>query len=62
MGYITVEVDYDRCDKCYECTITCPTDALRLERGVFTHNAYACSYCETCMDVCPMECLKIKDM
>jgi NAD-dependent dihydropyrimidine dehydrogenase PreA subunit len=62
MGYITVEVDQEKCDKCYECVISCPTDALKTTHGIFTHNAYACSYCEVCMDVCPFECIKIMDM
>jgi len=52
-------INYEDCDKCYECVITCPTDALKTNNGTFTHNKYACSYCEVCMDVCPFECIKI---
>ena len=62
MNYITVEVDLTKCDKCYECVIVCQTNALRTSNGVFIHNGSACSYCETCMDVCPMDCIIIKEM
>jgi ferredoxin len=26
------------------------------------HNAYECSYCETCMDVCDQDAIKILEM
>ena len=61
MSNLTVEVDMSKCDKCYECIISCPTDALRLVGGIFKHNPYTCQYCEVCMDVCPVECLKIME-
>ncbi len=52
---VNVVIDADKCDECYECVITCPTNALRVFGGGFQHNGSACQFCEVCMDVCP-EC------
>lgn len=62
VNFHTIEIDYDKCDKCYDCVNCCPTNALTVKDGVFLHNAYECSYCEVCKDVCEQECLEIKDM
>lgn len=58
----TVKIDDKKCERCYECIRNCPTKALTLERGIYCHNAYSCSYCEVCMDVCPQEAIKILEM
>lgn len=62
INLVTVRIDDKKCQRCYECIRTCPTGALTLEKGIYTHNSYACSYCEVCMDVCPKEAIEILEM
>ena len=62
INFITVRIDDSKCKRCYECIKSCSTGALSLEQVIFIHNAYECAYCETCMDVCPEEAIKILDM
>ena len=64
VNFCTVRVDMDKCNMCLECTQICPTGALTFDTMVvvFMHNAYECSYCNVCMDVCEKGCLKILEM
>lgn len=62
INFITVEIDDNKCNKCYDCIDFCPTEALRLEQTRFIHDAYQCSYCEICMDVCDQRAIQILEM
>ena len=46
-------VDETRCTGCGECVEVCPTDAIRLERGVAVIDQAECSECEVCLEACP---------
>ena len=63
VNFVTVRIDSSKCTHCYECVENCPTGALTYEAPVcFTHNAYECSYCECCMDLCEPNALQILEM
>ena len=62
VNFITIRIDDKQCTRCYTCIESCPTDALSLDKGIFVHNAYECSYDEVCMDVCPENAIKILEM
>lgn len=62
INFVTVRIDDNKCNRCYDCIEVCPTGALSLEQTIFIHNSYECSYCEVCMDVCEHEAIKILEM
>ena len=62
INFITVRIDDKKCTRCYDCIKYCPTEALRLDKGIFTHNAYECAYDEVCMDICPERAITIMEM
>ena len=62
VNLVTVRVDSKKCKRCYECIHACPTGALSLEKGIFSHNTYNCQYCEVCMDVCENGSIEILEM
>lgn len=62
VNFVTVRIDDEKCTRCYECIDCCSTKALSLDKGIFVHSAYECAYCEVCMDVCPEQCITIKEM
>ena len=62
INFVTVRIDDEKCNRCYECIEVCTNKALTLDKGIFVHNAYQCAYCEVCMDVCTEEAITIKEM
>ncbi len=48
-----IYVDETRCTGCGECVEVCPTDAIRLERGVAVVDQAECTECEVCLGACP---------
>ena len=60
--YLLIRIDSNKCIRCYTCLANCPTDALRLDKGHFTHNKEECCFDEVCQDVCPHDALKILDI
>ena len=62
VNFVTVRIDDRKCTRCYTCVDECSTGALSLEGVIFCHNAYECSYCESCMMVCQNDAIKILDM
>ena len=46
-------VDETRCTGCGECVEVCPTDAIRLERGMAVIDQAECTECEVCLEACP---------
>ena len=46
-------VDETRCTGCGECVEVCPTDAIRLERGMAVIDQAECTECEVCLGACP---------
>ena len=43
------------CNLCGECVTVCSGGALSITDNTLQFNADVCTYCESCMDVCP-EC------
>ena len=64
VNFCTVRVDSDKCTYCLECVKGCMNGALTYDSTVkvFMHSAYACAYCEWCMDCCEEDCIEILDM
>lgn len=55
-----VSFDMRKCTSCNECIRACPTGALdRFEAGL-THDSLNCSWCESCMDVCDNNAIKVE--
>lgn len=46
-------VDETRCTGCGECVEVCPTDAIRMERGIAVVDQAECTECEVCLGACP---------
>ena len=57
--YVLVSVDDTRCDYCLECTVVCLSGALTYDH-CFEHDSEECWYCESCMDCCPNDAIKIR--
>ena len=62
INFITVRIDDNKCNRCYECIDICPTGALSLEQSIFMHNAYECNYEKECEKVCKNNAITILDM
>lgn len=54
-----IQIDDEKCEKCYTCIETCPNNCLRVDKGYIIHNYVMCAKCEVCMDVCPNNALKV---
>jgi hypothetical protein len=51
-----------KCVGCAECAITCPFNAIRIDRGGKAKIDYKkCKGCEACVEACPMKALIIND-
>lgn len=48
-----------KCSQCFECINTCPGKALSIVEGVFVYSEDACYLCETCMDVCDSQAIRV---
>ena len=62
VNFVTVKINKEKCDKCFDCVKCCPNKALTLEKGIFMHNSYGCAYCMVCSDVCPNKAITILEM
>ena len=53
-------IDDQICTGCGDCTIACPTHALRLSEGVaIVREPEACNYCGSCEMICPVEAISL---
>ena len=62
INFITIRIDDKKCTRCYTCINICETGALSLEKGIFIHNAYECSYCKECETECENKAITILEM
>ena len=62
INFVTVRIDDNKCNRCYECIDICPTGALSLEQSIFIHSAYECNYEKECEKVCKNNAITILDM
>ena len=58
VNYMTVRINDKKCDFCLDCVTACPSGALTYDK-CFEHNASECWNCESCMDVCQNDSIKI---
>lgn len=59
--YLHITINNSKCKQCYTCIECCPTNALKLDKGHFTHNTKLCAYDEVCQDVCPEQAFRITE-
>ena len=57
--YVLLQIDDKKCDYCLECTVVCPSGALKYDK-CFEHNSSECMNCEVCMDVCEHDAITIR--
>ncbi len=55
---VSIRINDKRCDYCLDCTNVCPSGALTYDK-CFEHDTNECWNCESCMDVCEKEAIKI---
>lgn len=62
---ISIQINYDKCKggECKECVDSCPVGVLTLkDNKVMINNAEEdCTFCESCMDLCPEECIIVEN-
>ena len=55
-----IEIDENRCDLCGLCADFCPVKVFSMEEGVLkAAKTEACYFCETCIDLCSKDAIKI---
>ncbi|MCZ7545837.1 MAG: 4Fe-4S binding protein [Anaerolineae bacterium] len=47
----------EECISCGACEAECPNEAIFLGEEIYEIDASKCDDCETCMDVCPVDCI-----
>lgn len=58
-----VNVDREKCDGCEECTNICPVEVFRIVDGKSDpYQASECSYCLSCVEVCPNKSITVTEM
>lgn len=48
-----------RCISCDNCNLLCPENAILVSRGVYTVETWACTLCNICIEICPVDCIKL---
>ncbi|UCE75200.1 MAG: hydrogenase iron-sulfur subunit [Methanomassiliicoccales archaeon] len=65
-GFGETEIDKNKCIGCGACDYVCKDGAMAVEvkkDGLLIKNTYwKCTACRMCSDVCPKECLEVKDV
>ncbi len=59
--YHAIKVDIDKCMGCTHCMKACPTEAIRVARGVANINANRCVDCGNCLRVCPVDAFYVEE-
>ena len=49
------------CIKCDSCAIICPEQAVHFDGNDFSIDPFACTLCQICIQVCPVDCIKEKN-
>ncbi|GAB4450677.1 MAG: YfhL family 4Fe-4S dicluster ferredoxin [Anaerolineae bacterium] len=47
----------EECISCGACEAECPNEAISLGEEIYVIDPTKCDDCETCMDVCPVDCI-----
>lgn len=58
--YHAIKVDTNKCMGCTHCMKACPTEAIRVVRGVANINANRCVDCGNCLRVCPVDAFYVE--
>lgn len=54
------QIDADECIACGACEPECENEAIfENDDGVYEINPAKCDECESCVDVCPTECISL---
>lgn len=48
-----------QCVSCDSCRLLCPEHAILKSDQGYTIDAWSCSHCYLCLEVCPADCIKI---
>lgn len=56
-----IELDFDACILCGNCSRHCPTETIKVDRktGTWSMNRFDCVQCANCVQACPKKCLTI---
>ena len=55
-------INEDKCILCGECIELCPSTALNFYHDKIVHIPYECTHCETCIDICEYNAIKIETL
>lgn len=47
------------CISCDNCRLICPENAILKSQQVYSIETWACTLCEACIEVCPVDCIKM---
>lgn len=47
----------EECISCGACEAECPNEAISLGEEIYVIDVTKCDDCETCKDVCPVDCI-----
>ena len=58
-----INLDYDKCTNCGECTTVCPVEIFKRENDkTIVGPSDDCSYCQSCISVCAAEAITISEL
>ncbi|EJO5347093.1 EFR1 family ferrodoxin [Clostridium botulinum] len=58
--YKQFTIDRDKCVKCGQCEMLCPTSSIKLQKGGYPVYKESCISCMRCANYCPKNAIKVK--
>lgn len=52
----------ERCVQCDNCRLICPEDSVQKDDKGYSIDTWSCTLCNLCVEVCPVDCIKIKGL
>ena len=59
-NYHAIKVDAKKCIGCIHCMKACPTEAIRIKKGIAAINAVRCVDCGNCLRACPVNAFYVE--
>lgn len=51
-----------RCISCDNCKLVCPENSIFSDSGQYIIEQSTCILCHICIEVCPVDCIKLVDL